>query len=175
MTLTEMLYKAINDTPPESQPEKEANFYELECIKKVFKQWLKEVGLPDYFSINRDGKGFNATESIRQLLITLVDEPDPFEVHCGNCNWWGKEEQLKPIYKLNPHCPDDVITEAGCPVCMSDQYLEYKENRQSSMDNLYRAVLNLSEKTDQFYNALIEIGKVIKCLTSQQPKSEKES
>jgi len=42
---------------------------------RVFKKWLKEVGLPQYYSYDRDGHSFNATESTRQLLVTLVDEP----------------------------------------------------------------------------------------------------
>lgn len=47
----------------------------VEDIKEAFKNWLREVGLPDYFASNRDGAPFNTTESIRQLLINLVDEP----------------------------------------------------------------------------------------------------
>lgn len=47
----------------------------LNAIKSTFRKWLAEVGLPDYFSLDKVGNGFNSTESIRKLLITLVDEP----------------------------------------------------------------------------------------------------
>lgn len=46
---------------------------DIELAKRVFKEWLRTVGLPQYFE--PDGMSFNATESIRNLLITLVDEP----------------------------------------------------------------------------------------------------
>ena len=56
---------------------------DVELAKRIFKEWLESVGLPDYFSLNRDGGGFNATESIRKLLIILVDEPqDKTEKPC---------------------------------------------------------------------------------------------
>ena len=45
--------------------------------REAVKDWLKEVGLPDYYSIDRDSQEFNATSSLRRLLITLVDEPNP--------------------------------------------------------------------------------------------------
>lgn len=47
----------------------------LHLIKATFKKWLSEVGLPDYFSLDKEGNGFNSMESIRELLVTLVDEP----------------------------------------------------------------------------------------------------
>ena len=46
-----------------------------ESARGQFKEWLRIVNLPNYFSINRDGDGFNTTESLRKLLIILVDEP----------------------------------------------------------------------------------------------------
>ena len=51
-----------------------------------------------------------------------------YEVRCGNCGWWGMLEQLKPIYKSNPAEPEDVLTEPGCPMCLSDQWLEFRSN-----------------------------------------------
>ena len=65
MTLTEMLEK--HDTYPGGIP--------IQTIKDTFKQWLKEVGLPDYDTIGKGGFIFSATESTRDLLILLVDEP----------------------------------------------------------------------------------------------------
>lgn len=61
MTLTEML--------------KEINPDDVELNREVFKEWLKEVGLPDYQVIGKNFHQFSATESLRKLLITLVDEP----------------------------------------------------------------------------------------------------
>ena len=74
-TLTEMLDETINPTPPESQPEKEANYHEIESIRVVVKGWLRTVGLPEYFSLDKNGNGFNTTMALRRLLMTLVDEP----------------------------------------------------------------------------------------------------
>ena len=44
-------------------------------IKKAFTDWLAEVGLPGYKSIDLKGNEFDVTESLRKLLILLVDEP----------------------------------------------------------------------------------------------------
>ena len=51
------------------------NSEDAEVIKGVVKEWLRGVGLTSYFSCNRDGIAFNTSESIRRLLVTLVDEP----------------------------------------------------------------------------------------------------
>ena len=48
---------------------------DVELAKRVFKEWLKSVGLPDYESKSKYGITFSSTESLRQLLIILVDEP----------------------------------------------------------------------------------------------------
>ena len=56
---------------------------DVELAKRIFKDWLESVGLPDTYGINRDGECFNTTESIRKLLMTLVDEPqDRTEKSC---------------------------------------------------------------------------------------------
>lgn len=48
---------------------------------------------------------------------------EQYEVHCNRCNWWGYKSQLKLLYK-----PDTVrIAPLGCPACLSDKWLEYKE------------------------------------------------
>ena len=60
MALTEMLAKEVKHPEP---------------VKEVFKQWLKEVGLPDHDTIGKGGYIFSATESTRELLILLIDEP----------------------------------------------------------------------------------------------------
>lgn len=65
-TLTEML----ND-----KEEEPGGGVPIPDALEVFKDWLKTVGLTDYYSSNRDGVEFNTTESLRQLLIALVDEP----------------------------------------------------------------------------------------------------
>ena len=44
-------------------------------LSGILKEWLKTVGLPLITSTNKHGTTFDATESIRKLLITLVDEP----------------------------------------------------------------------------------------------------
>lgn len=73
-TLTEMLMSNLK-MEPECDAEALAVEDELSTIKSTFKQWLQSVGLTDYYSPNRDGVEFNTTESIRKLLIILVDEP----------------------------------------------------------------------------------------------------
>jgi len=75
MTLTEMLSDTLNDVPPQSQQEEEANSYEIKCIKRTFKEWLRGIDLPDYKSKSEYGVVFSSTEALRQLLIILVDEP----------------------------------------------------------------------------------------------------
>lgn len=42
------------------------NYEQRECIRAVFKAWLKQVSLPH----------LDSEESTRQLLICLVDEPE---------------------------------------------------------------------------------------------------
>lgn len=54
-----------------------------------------------------------------------TSDPDPeprqhYEVHCGRCKWWGHKVNLNP--------------EFGCPMCLSDQYLEYKEDQHEDND-----------------------------------------
>ncbi|KKN74180.1 hypothetical protein LCGC14_0392660 [marine sediment metagenome] len=44
-------------------------------IKYELRKWLKEMGLPDYDTIGKGGAIFSATDSLRELLVTLVDEP----------------------------------------------------------------------------------------------------
>ena len=69
MTLTEMLRNnlALNRSNLAEQ--------ELTIIKGTFEKWLKDVGLPDHDTIGKGGYIFSATESTRELLILLVDEP----------------------------------------------------------------------------------------------------
>lgn len=74
MTLTEMLRDSLK-MEPECDAEALAVEEELSTIKSTFEKWLRTVGLPDYYSPNRDGVPFNTTESTRKLLILLVDEP----------------------------------------------------------------------------------------------------
>lgn len=49
-------------------------------------------------------------------------------VKCNRCHWFGYDYQLKPAYKPNPSAPGDVIPTPACPACLSDQWLEYKED-----------------------------------------------
>lgn len=67
MTLTEMLNEDMLDPYPKPDA--------TDKVKEIFKEWLRTVGLTNYYSPNRDGFEFNTTESIRHLLIALVDEP----------------------------------------------------------------------------------------------------
>lgn len=46
------------------------------------------------------------------------------EVRCGQCGWQGDDSKLTVVYVPDR---DDVIPEAGCPACLSEQYLEFKE------------------------------------------------
>ena len=59
MALTNMLSKVVKSPEP---------------VKEVIKQWLSDVGLPQYFTPNKYGDEMDATDSIRKLLIILVDE-----------------------------------------------------------------------------------------------------
>jgi len=52
---------------------------------------------------------------------------DMIPVRCNRCGWEGYTPQLKAVYVAHPNCPGDVVTEPGCPACLSDQFLEYKE------------------------------------------------
>lgn len=66
-TLTAMLIKALHeDLESESESEAEGRKYYLDTIKSTFKEWLKTVGIPHQMS----------EDATRQLLITLVDEPE---------------------------------------------------------------------------------------------------
>ncbi len=61
---------------------------------------------------------------------TSDPEPEPrqhYEIHCGKCNWWGMNEQLKTVYVAVHR---DVAKELGCPMCESDQWLEEVDNEQ---------------------------------------------
>jgi len=76
-TLTKMLDEAIfhaDSVIPSTRDQEKDHEQYTQLLREMFKKWLAEVGLPDYFSIKGD-TAFNSTESIRKLLITLVDEP----------------------------------------------------------------------------------------------------
>ncbi len=83
MTLTEMLGKAqqqVNDIMQAG--EAPAHQYEemlLESFKETFKEWLRTVGLPNFQSYGKGGVPISATESLRKLLMILVDEPSSKE------------------------------------------------------------------------------------------------
>lgn len=64
-----------------------------------------------------------------------------YEVHCGKCNWWGMISQMRAIFKPNPSKLGDVIKELGCPMCLTDEHLEYKDE---SIGRLEQALLTLS-------------------------------
>lgn len=74
MTLTEMLEKKMPESPLEYHW---SGVYTntSEKSKEAFKDWLKDVGLPDYDTIGKGGVIFSATDSLRKLLILLIDEP----------------------------------------------------------------------------------------------------
>ena len=79
-----------------------------------------------------------------------TSDPDPeprkhYEVHCGQCRWWGMLEQLKTIYKSNPAEPEDILCEPACPMCLSDQWLEYKEELQETIAYLEEAIQVMPE------------------------------
>jgi len=47
---------------------------------------------------------------------------------CNRCNWFGYDYELKPISVLNPKELGDIIRVPGCPACLTDDMIEYKEN-----------------------------------------------
>ena len=59
MALKNMLSKVVKSPEP---------------VQEVFTKWLSEVGLPEYWTKNKYGEPMNATASIRNLLIMLVNE-----------------------------------------------------------------------------------------------------
>ena len=63
-TLTTMLRNGLG-MDAQSDQEYQATEDTLALIKKIFKDWLASVGLPQQMS----------EEATRQLLITLIDEP----------------------------------------------------------------------------------------------------
>lgn len=53
---------------------------------------------------------------IDNQLGTSDPDPEPrqhYEVHCGKCGWWGYRE--------------DLHSKFGCPMCLSNHWLEYRE------------------------------------------------
>ena len=73
---------------------------------------------------------------------------DMIPVRCGRCHWSGYTPQLVRVYVAHPNCPGDVVPEAGCPACRSDQYLEYKDEMyylQSLADERDRKQYELEE------------------------------
>ncbi len=87
-------------------------------------------------------------EFIHRISSNIGGTTDPdseshqhYEVHCGKCQWWG--------YKKS-------ILEFGCPMCSSTEWLEYENNSPTS---LHEAVLELSEKKELFFQALMQLGR----------------
>lgn len=74
MTLTEMLTSNLK-MEPECDADAQAIEDTLTAIKDTLKEWLRTVRLPSYDGAGKGGAMFNTTESLRQLLIALVDEP----------------------------------------------------------------------------------------------------
>ena len=68
MTLTEMLEQQANHRP-----------LTTEIVKDIFKEWLREVGLPDYYVHLPHDLTENATQLTRDLLVILADEPSYFK------------------------------------------------------------------------------------------------
>lgn len=97
---------------------------------------------------------------------------DNYEVHCGNCHWWGMLDQLKVVYRPDPRCPTCVVPEPACPMCLSDQYLEYEED---SNLILKRAVAVQSYARLKLKIAIRSLKEAIEyCQTYQSEKSEEE-
>lgn len=69
-----------------------------------------------------------AVIALLAYAIHLVRKERQYEVHCGRCKWWGQIRQLKSVYVPNPLEPGDVMSESGCPVCESCDWLEYRED-----------------------------------------------
>ena len=81
-----------------------------------------------------------------EQLGTTDPDPEPrqhYEVHCGNCHWWGMLDQMKTIYKPSPLYIlksgeldiGDVIPTPACPICLSDQWLEYRDEEETSSEH----------------------------------------
>jgi len=59
---------------------------------------------------------------------TSDPEPEPrieYEVHCGNCGWWGMVDNMVGIYVVG-NTEDEATVEPACPMCLTDDKLEYK-------------------------------------------------
>ena len=65
-----------------------------------------------------------------------------YEVHCGMCNWWG--------FRKSMH------SELGCPMCLSDEYIEYAQDRLSYLSDKVNVV---REKQKQLLDILIQLDK----------------
>lgn len=48
-------------------------------------------------------------------------------VRCNRCHWYGYDYDLTPILvSVDPDTKTEVYT-SGCPACLTDDKLEYKE------------------------------------------------
>jgi len=86
-----------------------------------------------------------------------------YKVHCSNCHWWGIIEA-------------DVIPELACPICLSDQYLEYEDNEEEKLlacrkyPTTYMARLALAASYRNKCHATVLES--LNCQTSQLENSE---
>jgi len=100
-----------------------------------------------------------------------------YEVHCGRCKWWGMEDQLKVRYRPDTIRLGDVIPEPACPTCLSDQYLEYEDDKEKLLacqkyPTTYKARLVLSARyRDKCHTTLLEL---LRCQTLQSENSDAE-
>ncbi len=62
---------------------------------------------------------------VQEQVGTSDPDSEPrqhYEVHCGQCGWWGMLSQLRAIYNSSSDEPEPV-----CPMCLSDRHLEFEE------------------------------------------------
>lgn len=68
---------------------------------------MRKMGIP----LTKEQAEFQAYLERTYPAIVLKEEAD--EVHCHRCHWKGCKHQLS--------------AEFGCPTCLSNEWLEYKE------------------------------------------------
>jgi len=71
--------------------------------------------------------------------MNKIDMKD-VELHCGGCGYKGDPTL---ICKQDPLNPDEIIADAGCPVCQNDRFssLRLKEQKPQSLTDMLAAQL----------------------------------
>lgn len=73
-------------------------------------------------------------------------------IKCGDCGWWGTDDELSVKYKPNPSEPEGV-----CPSCGNEFWDEIQLTARSSVEIGYPS----GRRVEYFYNSI---------LSEKQPK-----